>query len=105
MKIRGKFSFIQLHFILLALQIVHCEELIFNGTHSMNLNQTKVEVTTVRIAEVFSLKNNSTGKSTVVVKEKTAKHFITSTPNTKAVLIPPAKIGAQIMNKKKANTT
>lgn len=77
------------------------EEVYFshNGTHSLNQNITKVEVTTVRIAQIVNYKSYSTN-TTVVVKEKTAKHFVTSTPNSKAVLIPPAKIDSQIVNKR-----
>ena len=80
--------------------LVNSEEVFFNGTHSMKPNKNKVEVTTVRIAEVFNLKSNLTNP-TFVVKEKTAKHFVTSTPSLKADLIPIAKIDAQILRKKK----
>lgn len=80
--------------------LVNSEEVFFNGTHSMKPNQKRIEVTTVRIAEVFNLKSNSSN-TTFVVKEKTAKHFVTSTPSLKVELIPTAKIDAQILRKKK----
>lgn len=102
MKLCNQLSFIQLRLVLLALPIVYCEELLFNGTH-LNVNQTKVEVTTVKIAEIVSLRNDSKHDSTRVIKEKTAKHFVTSTVNPKVVLIPPAKIDAQIVKKEKAS--
>lgn len=80
--------------------LVNSEEVLFNGTHSLKTNQTKIEVTTVKIAEIISLQSNSTN-TTFVVKEKTAKHFVTSTPSSKVELIPTARIDAQIVNKKK----
>lgn len=80
--------------------LVKSEEVYYNGTHSLKTNQTKVEVTTVKIAEITRLKSNSTN-ATFVVKEKTAKHFVTSTLSSKVVLIPPAKIEAQIVNHNK----
>lgn len=80
--------------------VVTSEEVFFfNGTHSYPRNHTKREVTTVKIAEINYLKNSSTNTA-VVLKEKTAKHFVTSTFSSKVVLIPPAKINAQIMKKK-----
>lgn len=80
--------------------LVNSEEVFFNGTHSLKPNQTKIEVTTVRIAEIVNFKSNS-ANTTFVVKEKTAKHFVTSTPISKIDLIPTAKIDAQIVRKKK----
>lgn len=82
--------------------LVKSEEVYYNGTHSLKSNQTKVEVTTVKIAEISRLKSDSTN-ATFVVKEKTAKHFVTSTISSKVVLIPPAKIEAQIVNHNKTN--
>lgn len=84
------------------LLLIQSEEVFFNGTHRLKNNQTKYEVTTVRIAEILNLKSNSTNTS-FVVKEKTAKHFIKSTPNSNIVLIPPAKADSQIVHKKKLN--
>jgi hypothetical protein len=80
-------------FLLAMLAIVESEDI------SHPLNQTKFEVTTVKIAEIINLKNNSTN-TTIVLKEKTAKHFLTTTTNTRVVLIPPAMINAQIVRKK-----
>lgn len=77
---------------------VHCEEVLFNGTH--RLNQTMIEVTTVKIAEIVNLRVNSANTTTIIVKEKTAKHFAKSTLSPKVVLIPPAKVGAQIVASK-----
>lgn len=81
------------------LLVVQTEEVYFNGTHRLKDNQTKIEVTTVKIAEVLKLKNNSTN-TRLVVKEKTAKHFVNLTPKSNIVLIPPAKTNAQIVHKK-----
>lgn len=78
---------------------VNSEEIFFNGTHKLPDNRTKVEVTTVKIAEIINLKRDSVN-TTIVLKEKTAKHFVTSTTSSKVVLIPPAKIIAQIVKKK-----
>lgn len=80
--------------------LVNSEEVFFNGTHSLKTNQTKIEVTTVKIAEIVNLKSNR-ANTTFVVKEKTAKHFVKSTPSSKVDLIPAAKIDAQIVKKKK----
>lgn len=80
--------------------LVNSEEVFFNGTHSLKPNQTKIEVTTVRIAEIVNFQSNF-ANTTFVVKEKTAKHFVTSTQNSKVDLIPIAKIDGQIMKKKK----
>lgn len=83
-----------LAWLLISLIAVQAEEVFFNGTHRI-ANQTKahVEVTTVKIAEIANIKSNST----VVLKAKTAIHYAKPTvPSTKLILIPPAKIGAQI---------
>lgn len=59
---------------------------IINGTH--------VEVTTVKIAEIY----NHT-KTTTILKAITAKHFTSTTPmasTEKVILIPPANHTAQI---------
>lgn len=98
-KLRGKFQAFALTLITANLIIVNCEEIFFNGTHKLPKNQTKVEVTTVKIAEIINLKSDS-ANTTIVLKEKTAKHFVTSTTSSKVVLIPPAKIIAQIVKKK-----
>lgn len=84
--------------LIVQLAIVSSEEVYFNGTHRLPQNITKVEVTTVKIAEIVSFQGNST-KKTIVLRQKTAKHFVTSTPNSKVVLIPPAMIGSQIVEK------
>lgn len=71
------------------------EEVFFNGTHRI-VNQTNpiVEVTTVKIAEIVNIKTNTT----IVLKAKTAKHFMKpTTKRTKLFLIPPARISAQII--------
>jgi hypothetical protein len=87
--------------VLVNFLVVDSSELFYNGTHRTNL--TKVEVTTVRIAEIVNLHNNSTN-STLVLKEMTAKHFVTPTmKTTKAILIPPAMINAQIRKHKQEN--
>jgi hypothetical protein len=83
-------------FLLWMLTIARSEDI----PHPHNpLNQTKFEVTTIKIAEIINLKNNSTN-TTIVLKEKTAKHFLTTTTNTRVLLIPPAMINAQIVRKK-----
>jgi hypothetical protein len=79
--------------------LVNSEEIFFNGTHNLPKNHTKVEVTTVKIAEIINHKSSSSN-ATIVVREKTAQHFVTSTASSKVVLIPPAKIDSQIVRKK-----
>lgn len=84
----------------LKLLTAHPEEVYFNGTHRL-ANQTKIEVTTVRIAEIVNLNINSIN-TTMILKEKTAKHFVATTKNSRVVLIPPAMIDAQIRNHRKS---
>lgn len=83
----------------MVVRFSNCEEIVFNGTHHLPLNHSTVEVTTVKIAEIITLNNNSTN-TTVFLKEKTALHFLATTKSSKVVLIPPAKIDAQIVKKK-----
>lgn len=80
--------------ILITLQLLHVatEQLFFNGTHSVRKNHT-IEVTTVKIAEIVNLKVNN---NTIFLKEKTAKHFVNPTPNSKIALVPTSKIDARI---------
>lgn len=61
--------------------------------HSANL-----ELTTIKIAEVSSRAN-----TTLILKEFTAKHYTTSTPMSKVILIPPANHSAQIDKRKNSS--
>lgn len=54
------------------------------------------ELTTVKITEITSKAN-----TTLVVKSFTAKHYTTSTPMSKVILIPPANHSAQIVKRNK----
>lgn len=87
--------------ICLQLLAVHSEEVFFNGSGGFRGNKTTIEVTTVKIAEIVNLKSK-TISTTIVLKEKTAKHFVTPT-SSKVVLIPPAQIVAQIVRKQHDN--
>lgn len=58
-------------------------------------NSVKLELTTVKIAEITSKAN-----TTLIVKEFTAKYYTTSTPMSKVILIPPANHSAQIQKRK-----
>lgn len=64
-------------------------------TAKVIINGTLVEVTTVKIAEI----SNHTNK-TLILKEITAKHFTTTTPMPKVILIPPANHKSQIKRQK-----
>lgn len=55
-----------------------------------------LELTTVKITEITSKAN-----TTLVVKSFTAKHYTTSTPMSKVILIPPANHSAQIVKRNK----
>lgn len=101
MNFRGKFRAIFIVFIIAIEDDIQAssEEFVFNGTHHLPLNHSKIEVTTVKIAEVINLQVNSSN-TTLVLKEKTAKHFLSTTTSSKVVLIPPAKIDSQIVRKK-----
>lgn len=72
------------------------EEVIINGT--------RVEVTTVKIAEIINHHYNTT-----ILKAVTARHFTTSTTQASHVilrsLIPPANHSAQIRKRLKENLT
>lgn len=56
------------------------------------INGTRVEVTTVKIAEVA----NHYPRNATILKAITARHFTTSTQATRVILIPPANHTAQI---------
>lgn len=89
----------KLLWLFINLVAVYSEEVFFNGTHRI-VNQTNavVEVTTVKIAEIVNIKTASSANTTIVLRVKTAKHFMKpTTMRTKLVLIPPARIGAQII--------
>ena len=68
---------------------VKTEKPLFNETH--RLNSSGIEVTT----DILTPKNHSEG-----LKQKTATHFLSTTIDSKVVLIPPAKIASQIVRKK-----
>jgi hypothetical protein len=56
------------------------------------INGTRVEVTTVKIAEIASHHHSNA----TVLKAVTARHFTTSTPTARVILIPPANHTSQI---------
>ena len=62
-----------------------------DNNKSNNNNSVNLELTTVKIAEIASKAN-----TTLIVKSFTAKHYTTSTPMSKVILIPPANHSAQI---------
>lgn len=61
------------------------------------INGTRVEVTTVKIAEISHHLRNTT--DTTILKAITARHFTTSTPMSRVILIPPANHTSQIRKK------
>ena len=61
-------------------------------------NSVNLELTTVKISEITSRAN-----TTLVVKSFTAKHYTTTTPMSKVILIPPANHSAQIQKRKKTS--
>lgn len=67
------------------------------------INGTRVEVTTVKIAEVSNHHRNS--KNMTILKSITARHFTTSTQASRVILIPPANHTAQIGKRKKEHLT
>lgn len=60
------------------------------------INGTRVEVTTVKIAEIANHAKDAT-----ILKAITARHFTTSTPATRVILIPPANHTSQIIKHRK----
>lgn len=69
-----------------------------NYDSNKNNNSVNLELTTVKISEITSRAN-----TTLVVKSFTAKHYTTTTPMSKVILIPPANHSAQIQKRKKTS--
>lgn len=65
------------------------------------INGTRVEVTTVKIAQIQSADVANHTRNATILKAITARHFTTSTPTTRVILIPPANHSAQIEKREK----